>query len=719
MSTEEDSKKRILVNAINAEECRVAIVAGGELEDIHVETTSREQTKGNIYKAVIVRVEPGLQAAFVEFDKTQKHGFLQFREIRPEYYRPKNGEDAGERPRIQDVVHKKQEILVQVEKDARDMKGASLTTYISLPGRYMVMMPGEKSRVGISRKIEGSEDRGQIRDILKNIELPGNAGFIVRTVGLDQTEAVLKADVDHLVARWDDISNRAEKAKGPCLIYEEHDIVTRALRDYLTDDVDEILIDDREISRTVKEYLKDHAPKLQKRVKLYREKTPIFAKFGVEGMLDSVHERKVSLPSGGSIVIDTTEALTSIDVNSGKSHGERDIEDLALKTNLEAVKAIARQLRLRDIGGLIVLDLIDMRPAKNRKAVENALKEQLKKDKAKTDIAYISKFGMLEMSRERMRPSVRDTNYTPCAVCGGKGHYPTPEFLALTVLRKLQEIVVDEAISKIAVTLPVAAANYLLNAKRAELLEIEKRTGRQIVIEAGDMSAGEHKLVIERQGEQPRELARESRELREPARESAREHVAQPPEQQRQDSAQQRQDGLQPKKKRRRKRKRGGRGGEPGEGMTAESMSVPAPEHEGADETGLSETASYARAEAAEGPDESAESASTVSTAEAARPRKRRRPRRKRKPEGGAQSATMTEGGVNASDVSSEPSAPEPVAPEPVVFEPPAPEPPQQEPSAPKRRRRPPRRKPAVAGESETAQNQPSEDLSGKESSGE
>jgi ribonuclease E len=436
-------------------------------------------------------------------------------------------------------------------------------------------------------------------------------------------------------------------------------------------------------------------------------------------MLGSVHERKVSLPSGGSIVIDTTEALTSIDVNSGKSHGERDIEDLALKTNLEAVRAIARQLRLRDIGGLIVLDLIDMRPAKNRKAVEQALKEQLKKDKAKTDIAYISKFGMLEMSRERMRPSVRDTNYTPCAVCGGKGHYPAPEFLALSVLRKLQEIVVDEAISKIAVTLPVAAANYLLNAKRAELLEIEKRTCIQIVIEAGDMPAGEHRLVIERQVETQRESQRES--PREPAGGPAREHVAHP------QPDQQRQDGPQPKKKRRRKRKRGGRGGEQPVGnseqpvgnseqpvgnsdseqpvehaaASAESMSVPAPEQpEGVNETDENET---------------------VSTAEAARSRKRRRPRRKRRPaESGAQAIAamavpVTETVANASDVSSEQVQPEPAQlelaqPEPEQFEQAAPQP-----SAPKRRRRPPRRKPAAGAASEASVPESSgEELSGE-----
>ncbi len=540
MTKKKDNKKRMLVNAVHPEECRVAIVAGDELENIYIATASRQQSKGNIYKGVVMRVEPGLQAAFVEFDKGQKNGFLQFREIRPDYYKPKaktsgeigtaetvtsedktgktankssntanKGGTVAARQKIQDVISKKQEMLVQVDSDARDLKGASLTTHISLAGRYMVMMPGQE-RLGISRRIEKAKDRDNIRKIFSKLDPPKDAGFIVRTSGLDQSEATLKADLDYLVGRWEEIKKKAEKAKAPCLIHQEEDVVIRAIRDHLTDDVDEILIDDRDVSRRVKEYFKHHIPKYQKRVKLHRDKRPLFFKFAVEDKLELIHDRQVPLPSGGSIVIDTTEALTAIDVNSGKTRGEKDIEDLALRTNLEALQEIARHLRLRDLGGLIVIDFIDMRPAKNRKTVEEKLREALKKDKAKIDISRISKFGLLEMSRERLRPSFHAHNYVACPVCNGMGRYRAPEFLALAVLRELQEVLENEEnLLGASARLPVDAANYLLNNKRQELLDLEKRAGKPVlVVAADDVPPGSYKLVVEREGQQAEDKER-------------------------------------------------------------------------------------------------------------------------------------------------------------------------------------------------------------------
>ncbi len=617
MITKKDNKKRMLVNAIHPEECRVAIVDGDELENIYIATASRQQSKGNIYKGVVVRVEPGLQAAFVEFDKSQKNGFLQFREICSDYHKPKGGSAADKsgtntdkiettadkssaaapRLKIQDVISKKQEMLIQVDSDARDLKGASLTTNISLAGRYMVMMPGQE-RLGISRRIENAKDRDKIRKIFSKLGPPKDAGFIVRTSGLDQSEATLKADLDYLVGRWEEIKKKSEKAKAPCLIHQEEDIIIRAIRDHLTDDVDEILIDKREISARVKEYFKVHIPKYQKRVKLYRDKRPLFFKFGVEKKLELIHNRQVPLPSGGSIVIDTAEALTAVDVNSGKTRGEKDIEDLALKTNLEALQEIARHLRLRDLGGLIVIDFIDMRPAKNRKAVEEKLREALKKDKAKIDISRISKFGLLEMSRERLRPRFQDYNYVSCPVCEGIGRYRTPEFLALTVLRELQEILLEPEANLLGASarLPVDAANYLLNNKRQELMDLEKRAGKPVlVVAAGDVSAGDYKLIVEREGHQTEEK----------------------------DTSTAKKEDAAPKKKRKRRPKKKHRHEAVGNVETKENKQTNKEEKE--EKEGKEEKSNETKTEGIENSDKQ-------QPAPAPEKRKRRRPRRKPKP---------------------------------------------------------------------------------------
>ncbi len=470
-------KKKILINAVHPEEWRVAIVESGILVDFHIEASAREHLKGNIYKGVVVRVEPGLQAAFVEFG-AKKHGFLPFREIRREYYIKK---EVSGRPRIQDVISKGQELLVQVEKDERDTKGASLTTYMSLPGRYIVMMPGE-DRVSISRKIEDDVKREKMRKIFESLKPPENSGFIIRTAGLDKSKTEIAADLKYLLKLWESIREKSEKLKAPSLVYREQDIAVRTVRDYLTSDVGEVLVDEENVYKNLKEFFKKFAPGQQRILKLYKEKKPLFSKYKIEEQVDKTHERYIKLPSRGYIVIDETEALTAIDVNSGRSHREKDMESTALKTNMEAADEIARQLRLRDIGGLIVIDFIDMKTRKHNAEVEKRLKDSLKHDKAHMDFTHISNLGLLEMSRERLRPALRETVSIKCPTCGGSGLVRSVETLALTVLRRIESASSDENAMSINCGLPVDVANYLLNQKRSEIIRIENEYGVKINI---------------------------------------------------------------------------------------------------------------------------------------------------------------------------------------------------------------------------------------------
>lgn len=462
-------KKKILINAIYPEEKRVAIVEGDLLVDFYVEVSSKEHLKGNIYKGTITRIEPGLQAVFVDFGP-KKHGFLQLREIKQEYFKNRV---EGKRPRVQDVLSKGQELIVQVEKDERDTKGASLTTYISIPGRYIVMMPGQE-RVGISRKIEDKEDRDRLKEIFSNLKLPKEMGFILRTAGSDKTEEELSNDLKYLTKLWQKIQTESKKVTAPALIYKEQDIAVRTVRDYLTSDVTEVLIDDQEAFRNTKEFLRKTLPWRRINIKFYKDRKPIFAKHNIEEQIAKIHERYVHLPSRGYVVIDKTEALTSIDVNSGRSRKEENVESTALKTNLEAADEIARQLRLRDIGGLIVIDFIDMASSRNRREVENRLKDNLSSDKAHTEISSISKFGLIEMTRERMRPAYFETINKKCEVCGGAGIVKTDEMVAISAFRNIYAKASKGGIKSITCRLPVESMNYFINTKRDEISLIEK-----------------------------------------------------------------------------------------------------------------------------------------------------------------------------------------------------------------------------------------------------
>jgi ribonuclease E len=486
-------KKKILINATYPEEKRVAIVEGETLVDFYVEATGKEHLKGNIYKGIVTRIEPGLQAAFVDFGHT-KHGFLQMREIKADYL----GENQeGKRKRIQDVLSKGQELVVQVDKDERDTKGASLTTYISLPGRYIVMMPGQE-RVGISRKIAGKEDREHLKEVFNSLPLPKHTGFILRTACSDRTAEELSNDLKYLKKLWKTIETESNEAVAPSLVYKEHDISVRTVRDYLTSDVTEVLVDDQEAFKRMKAFLRKTVPWRRINITFYRDSKPIFSKFKVEEQIAKIHERYVYLPSRGYIVFDKTEALTAIDVNSGRSRREENVEATVIRTNLEAAEEIARQLRLRDIGGLIVIDFIDMTSSRNRRQVEERFKAVLATDKAHTEITGISKFGILEMTRERMRPPYAESINKKCDYCGGTGLVRTREMVAISAFREMHSKASEGGVKAITCRLPVESANYLVNRRRAEISEMEKAFSLTInLIADATLHAGQHNIETE------------------------------------------------------------------------------------------------------------------------------------------------------------------------------------------------------------------------------
>jgi ribonuclease E len=494
-------KKRILINASHPEEKRVAIVEGDTLVDFYVEVLTKELLKGNIYKGSIARVEPGLQAAFVDFGP-KKHGFLQMREIRSEYF--KSGAE-GKRPRVQDVLSKGQELIVQVEKDERETKGASLTTYLSIPGRYLVMMPGQE-RVGISRKIEDREERDRLKEMFGKLKLPKDMGFILRTAGSEKTSEELSHDLKYLTKLWNKIQTESKKVKAPALIYKEQDIAVRTVRDYLTDDVVEVLIDEKEALRNTKEFLRKTLPWRKINVNLYKETKPIFARYAIEEQIAKIYDRYVYLPSKGYLVIDRGEALTAIDVNSGRSRKEENVEATALKTNLEAADEVARQLRLRDIGGLIVIDFIDMTSFKNRREVENRLKSAMSADKAHADISGISRFGLVEMTRERMRSTSFESVFKRCEICGGTGAVKTDEMSALSALRDIQAKASKGGIRSITCSLTVESMNCLVNTKREEISQIEKEFKVSVRLEADTkLLPGQYSVAVEKlEEEKPR-----------------------------------------------------------------------------------------------------------------------------------------------------------------------------------------------------------------------
>ncbi len=466
--------RKMLINVLHPEEARVAIVQDGRLMELNIEISGMEQTKGNIYKGVVVRVEPGLQAAFVDIGH-KKPGFIQMGDLHPDSWQWRDDLPESERkrrPRIQEVLRRGQELIVQVEKDARDMKGAALTSFVSLPGRYMVLMPGDTA-AGISRKIEDNALRKELKSLVSELQVPEGFGYIVRTEAVGRTVDELKKDLDYLVGVYQRIRQQATGIKGAGEIYRDAGVILRTLRDYFSDDIDEILVDDKAAFNQAIDFFKELMPGCEKRVKLHKEKRPIFSKYQLEEQIDQLYEKRVPLPSGGSLIIEPTEALVSIDVNSGKSSGERGVEDTAFKTNLEAAAEVARQLRLRDLGGLVVIDFIDMREAKHNKEVERTLKEALKIDKARVNVGRISQFGIMEMSRQRIAKNIHDAIHLECPHCEGRGRVKSVEAVAVSFLRKVHAAAAKGQVAEVWGGLPLEVAYYLLNRKKRELAQIE------------------------------------------------------------------------------------------------------------------------------------------------------------------------------------------------------------------------------------------------------
>jgi ribonuclease E len=466
--------KKMLMNVMHPEEARVAIVHDGRLMELNIEITGKEQTKGNIYKGVVLRVEPGLQAAFVDIGRA-KPGFLQMGELHPDFWQWRDDvpeDQRKRRPRIQEVLRRGQELLVQVEKDERDHKGSALTSYISLPGRYMVLMPGSDS-TGISRKVEQEGERKKLKEFAAGMKIPEGIGYIIRTEAVGRSAEELQKDLENLLAMYDSIKKSAAEIKGAGEVYQDRGLIIRSIRDYFSDDIDEVLVDSKEAYREAKEFFRETMPKCEKLVKLHKEKRPIFSRFQLEEQIDQIYEKRVPLPSGGSLIIEPTEALVSIDVNSGKSSGERGIEDTAFKTNMEAAEEVARQLRLRDLGGLIVIDFIDMRENRHNHEVEKTLKQALKMDKARVNLGRISEFGMLEMSRQRIAKTLNDAIHLECPHCEGRGKVKSVEAMALSFLRKVHGAAAKGTISEVHGGLPLEVAYYLLNRKKRELAQIE------------------------------------------------------------------------------------------------------------------------------------------------------------------------------------------------------------------------------------------------------
>ena len=462
--------KRMLFNATQAEELRVAIVDGQKLVDLDIESSAKEQRKSNIYKGVITRVEPSLEAAFVDYG-SERHGFLPFKEVARSFF--KSGIDVN-RARIQDALGEGQEVIVQVDKDERGNKGAALTTFISLAGRYLVLMPNNPRGGGVSRRVEG-EERNELRDIIDQLEIPQGMSVIGRTAAIGRTQEELNWDLSYLMQLWRAIEGAAQQQSGAFLIYQESSLVIRAIRDYFHQDIGEILIDTESIFEQAQQFMGHVMPGTVNRVKLYKDDVPLFSRFQIEHQIESAYSRAVSLPSGGAVVIDHTEALVSVDVNSARSTRGADIEETAFRTNLEAADEIARQLRLRDLGGLIVIDFIDMESNRNQREVENRLRDALRYDRARVQTGKISRFGLLELSRQRLRPSLGETSHSPCPRCHGTGHIRGTESTALHILRIIQEEAMKDNTAAVHAQVPVDVATFLLNEKRVDLQLVEAR----------------------------------------------------------------------------------------------------------------------------------------------------------------------------------------------------------------------------------------------------
>ncbi|MFH1092381.1 MAG: Rne/Rng family ribonuclease [Pseudomonadota bacterium] len=492
---------RMIINAVDPEECRIALLEDGRLEEFYIDSSLRESTLHNIYKGVIHNIEPGLQAVFVNYGAA-RNGFMQVNDIHPEYFQidpPERGPLDLKR-----ALAKGQEVLVEVVRDPSEGKGAALTTYISLAGRFVVLMPG-RDQLGVSRKIEDEQERLRLKKIAEELVLPEGCGLILRTVAEGRNKKEIARDFNHIVRLWEDIRKRGREMEAPCLIYKEQDLALRTIRDHFNPEVNEILIDNPEIYEQAREYMKVISPRHQKLVKLHKEKRPIFSKHQIEEQTETIFSNSVRLKSGGAIVINPTEALVSIDVNSGRATREANMEETAFKTNLEAAEEAARQLRLRDLGGLIVIDFIDMRDLRHQREVEKILKAEMRKDKAKIDMNRISKFGLVEMSRQRLRPPIEYGTYNVCKFCGGRGVVRSTETTALAVTRLIRQRISKGQVAKVRGRLHPEVANYLLNHKRAELLSLETRFDVAIHIQAtDDVLPGQLDLdFIKREAETP------------------------------------------------------------------------------------------------------------------------------------------------------------------------------------------------------------------------
>ena len=525
--------KRMLINASQPEEVRVALVDGQRLYDFDIESHGREQKKGNVYQAKVTSVEPSLGAAFIEFG-SERHGFLPAKEIARELFaKPDKAGDSdgdGRRTSIADLVAPGQQFLVQVDKEERGNKGAALTTFLSLAGRYMVLMPNNPRGGGISRRIEG-EDREQLREALSTLEVPGGMGVIVRTAGVGRSAEELQWDLDYLLQLWEAIKSAADEERAPTLIYQESNVVLRALRDYLRPDIGEVLIDGEEAFAEASQFAGQVMPSYKDRIRFYSDDVPLFSRYQIESQIETAFQHEVKLPSGGAVVIDPTEALVSIDINSARATRGADIEETALTTNLEAAEEIARQLRLRDVGGLIVIDFIDMSNTRNQRAVETRLREALEADRARIQTGRISRFGLMEMSRQRLRPSLAEMTTEICPRCGGQGRVHDIRSLALSVLRVMEEESLKERSSIVRALVPLNVAAYLLNEKRGDVADIERRTNTHLVIvPAGHLETPHYEVQRIREDDAEAEAAVLSYELADtagdvdmpPARENGR-----------------------------------------------------------------------------------------------------------------------------------------------------------------------------------------------------
>ena len=472
--------KRMLINATQEEELRVAMVDGQKLIDLDIELSSRAQKKANIYKGKITRVEPSLDAAFVNYG-AERHGFLPLKEISRIYFA--NDQESGSRVNIREVLKEGQDVLVQIEKEERGNKGAALTTFISLAGRFIVLMPNNPRAGGVSRRITG-EDRDEIRDALRELEIPNGMGVIIRTAGVGRSNEELSWDLNYLMGIWESIIAAVDSTPGPALIFQDSNAIIRAIRDHLNSDIGEILIDAEKTFEDARDFMAHAMPHNQNKLKLYSDPSPLFTRFQIESQIESAFAHTVHLPSGGSIVIDHTEALVSIDINSARATKGSDIEATALATNLEAADEIARQFRLRDLGGLIVIDFIDMGPSRNQRDVENRLRDAVRPDRARVQIGRISRFGLLEMSRQRLRPSLGESNHQVCPRCNGIGNVRSVESLSLSILRLVGEEARKDQTANVIAQLPIDVAIYLLNEKRDWILQIEQRDKIQVILVA-------------------------------------------------------------------------------------------------------------------------------------------------------------------------------------------------------------------------------------------